>query len=352
MKNLLGLPTLSVLEAMQRIDETAEKVLIIVDEKSRLLGTLTDGDVRRCILKGTDLQRAIDGFFNPSPFYLQTGFSSGEAKTIMLSNNIQILPVIDKEKKVVDIIFWRDLFDKIESTANAISKYPVVIMAGGKGSRLDPITRIIPKPLIPLGGKTMVELVIDQFQKYGANEFFMTVNYKSELIRSYFDSIEYSYRMTMIEEPDFLGTAGSLQYLPEFSSEDFIVSNCDIMVDTDYSEVLRYHKENNCLVTMIASVQSYSIPYGVVQISESGSVKSIEEKPEYSFTVNTGVYILNKQALKYIPKDTFYNITDLIQSAIDQNEKVGVFPVGTKAYTDVGQWDEFHKNTEKFQSKK
>ena len=344
--------TASIKEALKKLNQTAEKVLLISDDKRTLLGTITDGDIRRYILSGKSLENDIDDVYNRNPIYMKKeDFSADSAKDIFLKNRIELLPILDGTNKIVDFATWSQLFAGDKSAPSRIGKIgiPVVIMAGGKGSRMEPFTRILPKPLIPIGDKSIIETIIDEFKNYGVSEFYVTLNYKSEMIKAYFNSIEKDYKIRYVTEDDFLGTAGSLKLLEKDIEKVFIVSNCDVIVKTNLEDVLNFHKEKGAALTIISSLQHYRIPYGVIKFKEGGEVTSIHEKPEYSFNINTGVYMLGKDALKFIPERTPFDMTDLIKRLIEGNKKIFIYPVNEKDYIDIGQWEEYQKAIKKLQ---
>jgi NDP-sugar pyrophosphorylase family protein len=221
----------------------------------------------------------------------------------------------------------------------------VVIMPGGKGTRLDPITRVLPKPLIPIRDKTILELIIKEFYDYGISNFYLTLNYKGSMIEAYFNSIEKQYKVNYIWETDFLGTAGSLKLVEQEIADLFIVSNCDIIVKADYDDVINFHKNHNASLTILSSIQHYKIPYGVIEFKNGGVVNKITEKPEYSMTVNTGVYVFDKSILKYIPKNKIFDMNNLIDSLIANKKTVVTYPVNENDYIDIGQLEEYKKIT-------
>jgi NDP-sugar pyrophosphorylase family protein len=222
-------------------------------------------------------------------------------------------------------------------------------MAGGKGKRLAPVTDVIPKPLVPVRNKTMIEHIIDVFGKYGVNKFYITLNYKGKLIEAYFNSIERDYDVEFIWEEDFYGTAGSLKLLENKIEDNFIVSNCDILVNTDFYDLINFHIREKSLLTSITAIQHYKIPYGVVNTGKDGIINSIEEKPEYTFQINTGVYVLNRQALEYIPQNNYFDMPELIKQLIEKGKKVLAYPINESNYIDLGQWEEYKKNLGKLE---
>lgn len=340
--------TATIKQTMQRLDFGAKKIVIVVED-NRVLGTVSDGDIRRWILKNGDLNESIEKIMNTNPIV----FKHSERKlcrTIMQQKQIQAIPIVDAHNKLVDIVFWDDLFlDK--STYKSSIDLPVVIMAGGKGKRLLPYTKVIPKPLIPIDNMPIVERIIQSFQSSGCHEFYMSVNYKKNMIKAYFNDEEKTYNITYIDEEKPLGTGGSLALLKEKIKTTFIVSNCDILVDVDYSDILDFHQRNNNKITMITSLKNYVIPYGVIKTKEHGYIESIEEKPQMDILVNTGVYLLEADTLDDIPCDTYYNITELINTTIEQGEKVGSYPIAENMWLDMGQLSEMDNMVEKIKTK-
>lgn len=338
--------TASVKDALKKLDKTAEKILLVVDRDKRLLGTITDGDVRRYILSGKDLGSDIKEVYNKKPIYIKKrDFSQELARQTIIKYRIALLPVLDEDGNIVDFI-TRDqlLFEgKIEPLKVNRIDIPVVIMAGGKGGRLDPFTKILPKPLIPVGDKPIIELIIEEFKNQGVQEYYVTLNHKSEMIEAYFDGIEKDYRINYIRESAFSGTAGSLKLLQERLSDIFIVSNCDVIVKADFEDVINFHKEQKALLTILSPILHYKIPYGVVKFKKGGKVGTIFEKPEYTFTINAGVYVLSREVLQFMPKKSCFDMTDLIKILIKRNKKVVIYPVNERDYIDVGQWDKYHK---------
>lgn len=342
-------PETSIKEALKKIDATGMAVLFVCEEGGSLLGSLTDGDIRRRVLATGDLQEEIANCFNRNPVFVREGnYVVEDVKKLMLAKTVEVIPVIGRQNKVVDVLFWIDIFDKDSFLCKKID-IPIVIMAGGKGERLGPFTKIFPKALIPIGEKPIIEIIIDRFRQYDVKDFYISLNYKGDMIRNYFESINKDYKVEYIQEKEFLGTAGSLKLMPSDLADTFMVSNCDIVVDIDYRELLSFHHENNNILSVVGSIQHHRLPYGVVHFEEKGKVKKIQEKPEFDFTVNTGMYVLSRKAISYIPDDKHLDMTDLIQILLDNKENVGVYPVSQKSYIDIGQWEEYKKAIDKVQ---
>jgi len=351
-KDTLIYKTASVKDALKRIDRILEKVLLVVDNKNRLLGTITDGDIRRYILRGKSLDNHITEIYNKKPHYLRKeDFSMERVKKMLSKNEIEVIPILDEEDKIVDSTTWNEAFSgsKISILAKSNIDIPVVIMAGGKGERLEPFSKILPKSLIPIGEKPITEIIIDEFRKQGASKFYLILNHKGGMVESYFNSLEKDCQISYIWENNFLGTAGGLKFLEKHIEDTFIVSNCDIIVKANFEEVVNFHKEQNAALTILCAIRHYKIPYGIIKFKPGGDVIDIHEKPEYTFPVNTGIHILSKDALQFIPKESSFDMPDLIKNLIENNKKVATYPVNENDYIDIGQWEEYKKAVKKLQ---
>lgn len=335
---------MTIKEAIVRLDETAKKILLVIDDK-KLIGIVTDGDIRRWILKNGNLQDKVFLIMNNSPKYIYEK-DRPRAKDILKKMMIESIPILNESNEVIDIIFWHNSFNNKLNHFEKLDN-PVVIMAGGKGTRLDPYTKIIPKPLIPIGDIPIVERIINRFNEYGCNIFYLTVNYKKNMIKAYFSDEDKNYEVKFIDENQPLGTAGSLSMMKDKLKDTFFVSNCDILIDANYSHILKQHKENKNKITLVTSLKNYVIPYGVIEINDNGSIRDMTEKPEYDFLVNTGMYILEPEVLNDIPKNTFFHITDLINEYLSRGEKIGVYPVSENQWLDMGQFKEMENMLER-----
>lgn len=253
------------------------------------------------------------------------------------------MPVVDDDGNLLEVYFWKDLFGP--KKANEISKIaiPVVIMAGGKGTRLAPLTNIYPKALIPIGEKTIIETIMDKFLTYDCHDFYLSINYKADTIKNYFDHIQNKdYHMTYFQEDKPMGTAGSLRLLKGKINTTFFVSNCDILINEDYSNILDYHRNNKNELTIVAAMKTYSIPYGTIITGDNGLLQSIEEKPTLSFKINTGLYILEPSILERIPNG-FFHITNLMEKLQKEGRRVGVYPISQNDWIDMGDWGQYLK---------
>ncbi|MBP7653495.1 nucleotidyltransferase family protein [Candidatus Dependentiae bacterium] len=334
-------------KALSQIDETAEKLLFVVDEKNTLLGTVSDGDIRRWILKDKSIKESVDNVMNTFPITMKNGYLMEDAKKIMIEKKINCIPVVDGDNRIIHAVRWIDLFDT-KFKRHKMNNIPTVIMAGGEGRRLYPFTKILPKPLIPIGDKTILELIIEKFTEFGCKDFYLSLNYKANLIKAYLNDFDFSNNIEYVVEEKPLGTAGSLHLLKNKIKSTFYVSNCDILVDADYSDILEFHRTNLNKITIVNSMINYVIPYGVCEIESGGSLKQIKEKPEFNFLVNTGLYVLEPDTLDDIPENKFYHITDMINDYMKRGVKVGVYPVSQKSWLDMGQLKELQDMMTKF----
>ena len=329
--------------AMQTMKDIGEKVLFVVDKKKKLIGALSDGDIRRCILLGKQLSEKAYTACNRNPLVADVGYNIPQIKKLMLNNKIESIPILDEKSKISDILTWDAVFgDSLAKQKQKLSAQ-VVIMAGGKGSRLEPFTTVLPKPLIPIGDKPIIEIIMDKFAEYEVKDFFISVNHKSRMIKSYLEDMDEKYNIHYVNEKIPLGTAGSLHLLAKKIKTPFVVTNCDIIVDIDYSDMLNLHKKKNNDMTIVVSCKHYVIPYGICLIKNGGTLDRLNEKPEYEFLVNTGMYVLGEKILKLVPKDKYFDVPDLIKKAKQKKLKIGVYPIDEKSWIDIGQWEEYHK---------
>lgn len=333
----------SILDALKLMDKINRKLLIIT-EGEHFVGVLSIGDIQRAILKQVDINSAISSIVRTIITVCSSDESIDDVKKKMIELRTECMPIIDISNKLVDVIYWEDIISNESVQTYEQLHIPVVIMAGGEGTRLKPLTNVIPKPMVPVGEKTFLEEIMDSFLKYGCTEFHLSVNYKADLIEYYMaHHTKIKYNIAYVHENTPLGTAGSLHLLNNAITSTFFVTNCDIMVNDDYSEILKYHRAQKNELTVVAALKHYSIPYGTLETKDNGMLESISEKPNLNFQINTGLYILEPHLIKEIPKDKFYHITYLIEDLQKQGRKVGVFPVSEGSWKDIGEWSEYFK---------
>lgn len=332
----------SILSALKHMDKVCFKLLIVTD-RDLYVGLISIGDIQRAIIKNIDLKEPIGSIMRSDYIVSKTSDTIDDIKKLMLKIRAEFMPIIDSNNKIIKIHFWKDLFIAKETKPFKEFNLPVVVMAGGLGTRLRPLTYVIPKPLIPIGEKTILEEIFDRFSKYGCNEFHISVNYKSELIEYYIESQKLPYNVSYFKEKKPMGTAGSLSLLKNKISSSFFVTNCDILVNQDYSEILDYHKNSKNEITIVAALKYYPIEYGTIETKEYGLLESLNEKPELTFKINSGMYLLEPHLINEIPENDFFHITHLIEKLRKQGRKVGVFPISQNSWSDIGTLDLYYK---------
>lgn len=351
-KHLLIQETATITDALKQMDAVDKKLLIVIDINGDFISIVSVGDIQRNLIKNQNFKAPISDVLRNDVKVSKVGQSLEIIKEEMVKFRMELMPILSEDNKLVDVIFWEDIFKEEHTLAKGSLNIPVVIMAGGKGTRLKPITNIIPKPLIPIGDKTIVEHIIEKFLASGSTTFYFTVNYKSEMIKAHFDALnDKRYTLHYLKEEQPTGTAGSLAFLKDKIDTTFFVSNCDIIVNQDYEEVYNYHKENNNALTLIGALKNYSIPYGTMKLTSEGFLKEIEEKPEHNFLVNAGFYIIEPELLQEIPENTFFHITHLMEKILERKGRIGVFPVSEASWMDIGNWVEYNQTLKRFGEK-
>lgn len=344
LKSLLIAKNATIKEAMQRLNQCAEKILFVVDEEERLVGAVTDGDIRRGLIKGTEFATRIENIMHHGCISLKHSGQDLEAraKRIIIDKKVEQIPVLDDNGSIVDVILWTDILtEKEHLTTKQLQPNQVVIMAGGKGTRLDPFTKILPKPLIPIGEKPVIEVIMDGYYKCGFHKFIYTLNYKKEYLKLFLKEGDFPYSIDYVEESKFFGTAGGLSLLKDKMEDTFFVSNCDSILDVDFEEVLDWHREHGAAITIVGCHNEVKIPFGVLEISD-GRLDKILEKPSHDMIINTGVYIMEPHVISYIPEGEYMDMNQLID-LVSTKEKVTVFPV-SGGWFDIGQWAEYKKS--------
>ena len=332
-------PKFTIRQALKQMSREGKKCLIVVKE-NKFLGTLSDGDIRKALLSTGEINTPIQDIFNQNPYFVyKKEFSKELVKRVFIKEKYDVIPILNSDNSIHKIVEWTDVFSKEARGKNL--KIPVVIMAGGMGNRLKPFTQVLPKPLVPLNEKTVIENVIEKFTDLGIDKFFISINYKGKILKAFFEELNPSYSIKFIEEKKPLGTGGSLQKLKGVIKSTFMVTNCDVVIDIDHNDLIDFHKENKCDLTLVASAKEIVIPYGACEINEEGYLEKILEKPKLDYLINAGLYVIEPEILSYIPKNSFFHITDLIKKIKKDNKKVGVYPIDDDSWIDIGQWEEY-----------
>ncbi len=339
-EDLLIHKSASIVDALKQLDDTAKRCLFVVDDDCKLVGSLTDGDVRRHILSVGSLGGTVADACNPKP-RCATNVNLLTPQRVALEYGVTAVPVVNDEGFVVNIVLADGTM--LARKASLDSPVPVVMMAGGKGTRLLPLTAIIPKPLIPVSGITIAERIIGRFRDGGCDDFWLVLNYKREMIKSYFDDLSHAYTIHYIDEDEFRGTGGGLKLIEGKIDSTFIVTNCDVLVDMDLCALLRTHREAGNVATAVVCLRNYTIPYGTVEIEEGGGITGFSEKPTISSLIYTGVCVLEPEVLSFIRQDEVLDFPDLLMRCREAGLGVGVFPVGEGAWLDMGQVDELRR---------
>lgn len=328
-------PGLSVREAMKAIDNSDPQIIFITKDNV-LLASLTDGDVRRFLLNGGKMTDLAIEAGNKHPLYAKD--LSG-AVSMYHQRNFVAIPILNENKELIDIYIGKVKHD----SKRAELGISVVINAGGKGTRLEPYTKILPKPLIPVGELPIIEHIMQQFIEYGCGQFNMIVNYKKELMKAYFADNEQRYNITWYDEEKPLGTGGGLCYLKGKIDKTFFFTNCDNLLLSNYESMLRFHIQNKNVITMVCAYKNIKIPYGVIEMGINGSIKSMKEKPEFSFLTNTGIYIVEPEVLDDIEDNVSVGFPDIIEKERAKGKKIAIYPVSENDWLDMGQLSELEK---------
>jgi len=336
----------TIFDAMKLLNKSGRRILFVL-KTDKLVASLTDGDIRRGILEGKELNEKIKEVANYCPIYL---FKEQimEAEFLIEKEQIDALPIINENHEVIDIIFAKPTYEEIKKFDCDV---PVVIMAGGIGTRLHPYTEVLPKPLIPINGMPIIEHIIKQFLRYGCNDFHIIVNYKRNMIKAYFDDIEKNYQLNYIFEEKKLGTGGGISLLQGKIDKTFILSNCDIMIDENMVNVYQKHKEQKNIITMVCARKDYVIPYGVVTINrdDSDKIEAIQEKPQINFLTNTGCYIVEPRVIEEMNYNETIDFPEIIKSYINKNERVGVYIIQDDNWDDIGEMEKLQSVKQKLE---
>lgn len=325
----------SILQAMKKIDLNTYKFLIIVDGEQKLLGSITDGDIRRHLLAGGKLEDCVLMACNKAPKFA-TSVSEAEQ---YLNKHFIAIPIVDNNKKLISIYLGNGDLEIPKESLNV----PVVINAGGKGTRLDPYTKILPKPLIPVGDLPIIEHIMQRYQSYDCNDFHIIVNYKKELMKGYFSEIDGKYNITWYDEKTPLGTGGGLSLLKGKIRDPFFFINCDNLLLSDYASILKFHKENHNSITMVCAYKSVQLSYGIVEMGLNGVIESMKEKPNFSFLTNTGIYVVEPHVIDEMQDNVSIGFPDVVLQQKEKGNKVAVYPVSENDWLDMGQLPELEK---------
>lgn len=335
--------------ALKKLKISGNKCLVVLDKNKILLGTLTDGDLRKKIILSGNTKGNIKKIYNRNPHVINEKKLHTQKKKIIslfVKKKLSLIPIIKDKKKFVRVLSYENFIKKEKKFKKSKITCPIVIMAGGKGTRLKPFTNILPKPLMPIKDKTVIEKIILGFKDQGFKNFIITINYKAEILKAYFKELKLNVNIKIFQEKNPLGTVGGIAHLKNLSDE-FILTNCDNIYNFDYINIIKSHKEHQNDLTLAVAKKKVKVPYGVCNFHE-GNFNNISEKPTHNFIVNAGMYVVNKSLLKFIKKNTKLDMDKFLHQLIKRKKKIGVFEIKDSQWHDTGQWNELRRTIEKY----
>jgi dTDP-glucose pyrophosphorylase len=330
-------PDTSLADVIRRMDEAGLPISLVVGDDQRLLGTITDGDVRRAILKALDLSTSCAQVMNPKPHTVSPDTTPDQMAQIMRNLGVRYLPVVNSYGGILGLVGWDEVL-----TPQAPVDCWVVLMAGGLGTRLRPLTETTPKPMLPIGGKPILETIIEGFVTQGFRRFFISVNYRAETVKDHFqDGSRWGVDIHYLEEREQRGTGGALTLLPELPIGPLIIMNGDVLTKVNYRSLLDFHAEHKAVATMCVREYQFQVPFGVVTL-ENHRIAAIDEKPMHRFLVNAGIYVLDPQAMAHIPASGHYDMPTLFEALLSENLPTAAFPI-REYWLDVGRHGDLEK---------
>jgi dTDP-glucose pyrophosphorylase len=331
---LIVMQSASIRDAVKVVNDGKLQVAFVVNDGRQLVGSVTDGDVRRAIINGCSLQDPVLNIMNTNPVYLRSKTEAVEAK--LRRTAYHSIPVVDDDMCVIDVVI-----------SSAIANYegytnPVVLMAGGLGTRLRPFTDDCPKPLLNVGEKPLLDTILSSLVEQGFSQYYISVNYLSEKLKSYFgDGDDRGVSISYLEEEKRLGTVGALSLLPPGLDKPILVVNGDVLTKVSFSNLMQFHNNNESDISVCVTHYEHQVPYGVIDVDD-GKIKGLVEKPVNSYLINAGIYVVNPRIISLIPKDTFYDMTTLLEACISKGMSVAVYPI-TEYWLDIGRSSEYAK---------
>ncbi len=340
----------SLSQALEHLSKAEVKCLLVVDHNQNLVGTLTDGDIRRSLVKSNHLNNKVNEICNKKFFFIKRDLSKSKLNEIFLKKQISLVPLI-KNKKIVRVHYIDKFLDnkKIHISNNIQKNSEIVIMAGGRGQRLSPFSELLPKPLIPINGKPVIDHIIEKFLSIGIKKIHITVNYKKNIIKSYLKDQFKKLKIVYIEEKKPLGTASSINFIKIKKPKNLLVINCDTILNLNFDKLLDYHINQKNDFTIVSAFKKIVIPYGVCHINKNQRLLKVTEKPSTNNLIVVGAYCFKGKLIKYIPKNKNFNMNDFIKKLIKKKYKVGIYPISEIDWQDVGEWPEYFKTVSNFQ---
>ncbi|MFC1671526.1 nucleotidyltransferase family protein [Planctomycetota bacterium] len=335
-KQLFVGPSATIREVMERIDTSAQQIVLVVDEEECLLGTVTDGDIRRALLKSSPLDEPVGGIMNRDPATATLADSREDILELMHSKRLHQIPILDERSRVVDI-------EILDHVANPTTRENwVVLMVGGLGTRLRPITDECPKSLVRIGERPVLEIIMENFISCGFRKFYLSVGYKAAMLQDYFgNGRRWSVEIHYLEEKKRMGTAGALSLLPETPTSPFVVMNGDLLTNVNFGQLLDFHRQHHAKATMCVKEYDFQVPFGVVNLQEH-NITSVDEKPIHRFFVNAGIYVLEPLVLDLIPNDSYFDMPGLFDRILEEKCQTVAFPI-REYWLDIGRVGDLEK---------
>lgn len=329
-------PNSSVHHAIKVIDKNRDGISLVIDDAGKLVGTITDGDIRRFTLANRSFDEPCSKVMSSNPLTAPIGSAKGDLLSMMNRHRLKSIPLIDEERRPRALIHLRDLI------SHRSSGHIAVLMAGGEGKRLRPITESLPKPMVKIGDKPILENIIKSLAESTITKIYLAVNYQAKMIEDYFgDGSRFDVQITYLREKEKKGTAGALSLITEMLSEPILVLNGDLVTNVPFSRLLDFHRQHRCVMTVAATEYNINIPYGALKLAEH-FVLGIDEKPAQSFLCNAGIYVIDPELLRFIPSERVYNMTDLMNDASREGLPIAAFPV-REYWVDVGQKEDLQR---------
>lgn len=334
----------TIAKALRFMKKNGQKCIIIVDTYGQLKGSLSDGDIRNFLIKNNNINSNIHTIYNKKPIYLTIkNFNKKKLFDLFNKYEISLIPLVDNTKKVLHIFIKNDSASNWSYNPLII---PVLIMAGGQGLRLKPFTDVLPKPLIPINGIPILQIIINKLSNNIGSPIFISLNYKDKIMKAYLNDFKDKYNLNYINEKKPLGTVGAAKLVPRNNNDNLIITNCDIFIEYDYKKIVKFHTKNNYDITIVGVKKIHKIPYGVIK-TKNNKLSSLDEKPLIDFTINGGFYIIKRDIIDKIPKNKKYDLTDLISLSLKNKKKIGVYEIDENKWNDIGQWSEYKETVSK-----
>tara|TARA_A100001011_G_scaffold369766_1_gene425426 strand:- start:318 stop:1376 length:1059 start_codon:yes stop_codon:yes gene_type:complete len=332
----------TIYNAIKLINRNTLKTLLVVEKNYIFFGTITDGDIRRALIKGVNIKSKLNNIYNKkSKFFFKNQINKNQVKKLFAGNNYDLIPVLNKKREIVDILHKKKFSSNKKNIKKKLINTIVVITAGGKGTRLSPFTKILPKPLVPINGKPILEIIIEKFKQFNINKFFLTTHFKSRIIEAYLKETYLAPFVKIVYEKKPLGTIGSLSNLKRVKVKNVIITTCDTLINIDYKKFLDFHLKNKNAITIAAAKHDYLIPYGVCNIDKNNQLINLVEKPKYSYLMNSGMYIFDKKLLNLMQENRYIDFDKFLKKIQIKNYKIGVFKINSNNVQDFGKLNDF-----------